>query len=153
MKTIPLTQGQEAIVDDDDYELISNMGKWHVNRGYASRVVYHNDGNNDWKTRIFIHHIVMNHQPNMYIVVDHINRNRLDNRKSNLRIVSRSINNSNCKMHRNNQCGFIGVNYHYKRNKKNPYRAIFNGKHLGYFRTPEEASKVYEFAKQQNNVL
>lgn len=79
--------------------------------------------------------------------IDHINGVRSDNRLTNLRDVSRSVNMQNQRVaHQCNQSGLLGVSPH-KRNKKRPWAASINvgGKvmHLGYFATPEEAHAIY----------
>ena len=88
MKLIQLTKGKQAIVDDDDYEEL-NQFKWYSNNGYVCRAI---KINGVYKT-IPLHRTV-NKTP-IGLETDHINRNKLDNRKSNLRSVSRSINNFN----------------------------------------------------------
>ena len=104
MKRIPLTQGKFALVDEEDYEWL-NQWKWHYNNGYATR--------NQWdpitkkQIKILMHRLIMKSSEDMQ--VDHANHNTLDNRKSNLRIVSYSNNlknrkgkNKNNHLHKNN---------------------------------------------------
>ena len=79
--------------------------------------------------------------------IDHVNRDKLDNRLVNLREASRSQNKQNIGRQRNNTSGFKGVSYH-KYNRK--WRATIdiddNRINLGYFSTPESASMAYEEA-------
>ena len=90
MQTIPLTQGGKAIVDDEDYEMLSTW-KWRLgtfSNGYAianSKRLLH--GNT--KT-VYMHRIIM--QPEKGKQVDHINGESLDNRKSNLRFSTQQQN-------------------------------------------------------------
>jgi hypothetical protein len=133
MKEIKLTKGQVTIVDDDDYEELSKY-KWYFDGFYAVR---YEDGK-----LIFMHRQIVNAPKGL--VVDHINRNKLDNRKSNLRLCTHRQNAVNSK-HRNNS-GYKGV--YYDRCLKK-YVARIGRKHLGTFATVEEAAKVYdEHAKQ-----
>lgn len=74
------------------------------------------------------------------IVADHINRCRLDNRKSNLRVVNRSINTRNSVI-QNRQ--FLGTSF-WKMGKYSYWRAVYKGKTLKYCSTREEAKKVYD---------
>ena len=77
--------------------------------------------------------------------IDYINRNRLDNRKENFRIVTQAENLKNKSKYKNNKTGFRGVSF-CKRN--NVYRAYVskNGKKimLGSFSDPVEAAKAYD---------
>lgn len=88
MKTIPLTQGKDTIVDDDDFEYF-NQWKWRaekkkgrIENWYAVRHV--------GRKQIYLHRILLK-VPNK-MVTDHINGNGLDNRKINLRICTQQQN-------------------------------------------------------------
>lgn len=76
--------GHDVYIDDADYELCK--GKlWHIHAdGYA---FFRKN-----KKYTFMHNFILGKAPNHMIVVDHINENRLDNRRKNLRIVNKSIN-------------------------------------------------------------
>jgi hypothetical protein len=80
-------------------------------------------------------------------IVDHINRNTLDNRKENLRIVNKSQNAMNSKKQKNNSSGYRGI-YHDK--KDNSYDSFINkdGKrfYLGRYKNIIEAAKAYNEA-------
>ena len=90
MKIIKLTKGCETIVDDEDYVLINSF-KWHVCAGYASRYLPSKPGHK--RQRISVHAMLL--KAVRPLEIDHINRDRLDNRKANLRIVTRSENMKN----------------------------------------------------------
>lgn len=79
--------------------------------------------------------------------VDHINGNKLDNRRENLRVCKGSQNKMNRSISINNKTGFNGV-YWAKQNKK--FRAMIgiNGKrkHIGYFNTAHSAARAYNVA-------
>jgi hypothetical protein len=74
------------------------------------------------------------------MVVDHINRNPLDNRITNLRIVNRTFNNINSGKRSTNSSGYKGVIYS-KADRK--WRAVCQKNHLGSFDSPEEAALAY----------
>lgn len=80
--------------------------------------------------------------------IDHINRNRSDNRICNLRIANHVQNGQNLKTYRNNTSGVIGVNWN-KRTSKWKSEIDINGKrfYLGLFNTIEEASEARAVAK------
>lgn len=78
--------------------------------------------------------------------VDHINRNRLDNRRENLRLVTRQENSWNKGKQESNKSGYIGVCFDKKASSKNPWKAYakHNKKNynLGFYSTKEEAARV-----------
>lgn len=77
--------------------------------------------------------------------VDHVNRNKLDNRKANLRIVSPAQNNLNTGMRRNNNSGFKGVSRCTGSEKWRARITIYGDEiSLGHFDTKEQASVAYE---------
>jgi HNH endonuclease/AP2 domain len=131
MKKIKLTQGKFALVDDADFEWLDQW-KWTFNsNGYAFRLKR--------PTYIFMHRLLMDFPE--YNQVDHINGDRLDNQRHNLRIVSRLQNNRNRNFQRNNTSGVIGVYLdkrygswvaYVTRDRKRQY--------LGSFRTKEAAA-------------
>lgn len=90
MKPISLAvKGQVVLVDEIDYFIVSQY-RWHINdKGYA---VWRGikDGK---KQTVRMHRLITNAPDGMD--VDHINRNRLDNRRQNLRVCSRKTNLSN----------------------------------------------------------
>lgn len=107
MKQIPLTQGKSALVDDDIFELIMAMRhhrnqdvvKWHAYNHHRSWYAHCNFKlpNGKWTT-LRLHRFVMNASKGQ--IVDHINHDGLDNRRSNLRIVDASENQFNSRKRR-----------------------------------------------------
>ncbi len=148
MKTIPLTQGKFALVDDEDYEWLSQW-KWSVKKDgssnaplwYACRIQ---------KTKWISMHGLILTAPSEFMI-DHINGDGLDNRKSNLRITANQLNQLySQRLRSTNTSSYQGVSWD-KRKRKWRASLIRNGqiKHLGYFDDKLEASKVYQEAKQQ----
>ena len=81
--------------------------------------------------------------------VDHINGNRVDNRWSNLRLVSSGVNSQNQRRaHGDSALGILGVSPHGKRGFRAQIRVDGRQKHLGTFPTAEEASAAYLNAKR-----
>lgn len=136
MKLIPLTQGKSAIVDDEDYSYLSQF-KWfykkNKNGGYAARTL---------KT-IRMHRVIMNAESSEE--VDHINKDGLDNRKTNLRKCSREENVRNVAKRKDTLNKYKGVHF-IKKKKHWIARIQINGKriHSGYFVTEIEAAKEYD---------
>ena len=82
--------------------------------------------------------------------VDHINGNKSDNRLANLRLCERKENCRNFKKYKNNTSGFVGVSKHKKCNRWVATMQVDGTqKYLGLFKTPEEASAVYEKATKE----
>lgn len=106
--------GRYALIDDDDFELVNSFGAWYENdSGYAVKKTRIKGKN----VSIRMHRLVMN--PPRRLEVDHINGNRLDNRKNNLRCVSHQINIWNTKrddLHKKYDLP-KGVSYDKSRNK------------------------------------
>ena len=145
MKEIPLTKGKIAIVDDDDYgELIKY--KWCLSgSGYAIR----QSPRNHYARHLIHMHREINKTPvNMF--TDHINHNRLDNRKENLRTVTTSQNHMNKSPQTNNTSGFRGSFWHKKSKKwRSQIRIDKKYIHIAYFDTAREAAQAYESVAQQ----
>lgn len=135
MKTIELVSGEVAIVDDEDYEEL-NKHSWCYCRGYAKRSIY----TTDKKTTICMHRVILNTPDSME--TDHINCNKLDNRKENLRVCTHAENQCNKRKAKNNTSGHKGVSIrdgkfipHIKHNNKQLY--------LGTYNTLEQAAEIY----------
>lgn len=134
MKHMQLTQGKSAIVDDKDFEFL-NQWKWYYHHGYAARGVYKKG-----KTRVIFMHRVINQTPFRY-ETDHINENKLDNRRKNLRTVTSQQNKFNIKKRKTNISGYKGVSWN-KNTKKWRATITFNYQsiHLGLFDKIEDAA-------------
>lgn len=149
MKEIQLTQGQVALVDDEDCEWL-NQWKWHAHWSchthsyYANRTLRLANGKG---IKIWMHRQIIGLERGEKRQCDHINHETLDNQRANLRIVSPSENQWN----RRNPKGYhwnkllhkyvaqIGVNW--------------GKKYLGLFTTAEEANTAYKKAKQQYHII
>jgi hypothetical protein len=141
MKEIPLTKGKSAIVDDCDFEYYSKFNYYINSEGYAIREVW-NGGN---KIRLRMHREITNAPEGMD--VDHINGDRVDNRRENLRLCTRSENLMNSRKRDNKSSKYKGVSF-FKPVKM--WRAYYqlNGrqKTIGYFRDEICAALAYNEA-------
>ena len=140
MKKIKLSQGKCALVDNKDYEWL-NQYKWCVgecNGHYYAMRKYKN-------TSQRMHRFIMGLTPDDGKETDHINRDGLDNRRTNLRIVTHLQNshNSCAKKHRENATSqYKGVS---KKRDKWRVRCMIEGigYHIGTFQTEWEAAVAY----------
>ena len=101
------------------------------------------------KTRLKLHKLIL--PCDKAFMIDHKNHNGLDNRLSNLKIVT---NRTNCENRlKKNKTGYVGVSWH-SRDKIWTSTIQINGKakHLGNFKTPEKAYKARKVYKLNNNL-
>ncbi len=138
MAQIPLGKGGYALVDDEDYERLSVRKWWRSHYGYAVSSTMRNRV----KTTYWLHREVLGDPQGQD--VDHINGDRLDCRKSNLRACSRSENLANMGMRSDNTSGYKGV-YWSKQIKRWIARIGVRGKyiHIGTFDNPLDAAIAY----------
>ena len=144
MKEVTLSKGKVAIVDDDDLKKVS-FCSWNFDR-YARANVWLKD---EKKYKVmYMHRIIANAPQGMD--VDHINGDKLDNRKENLRVCTRSENLHNLRGKSYSGSGLRGA---YREKNRGAgcrwFSAIsVGGKviRLGRFDTPEEAHKAYKEA-------
>jgi hypothetical protein len=142
MAEIVISDGSSVMVDDEDYEWLTNW-KWSAHgEGYAMRGEH--IGNRKYKYFTMHREIVGAKKGD---IVDHINGNKLDNRKENLRIANRSQNATNSK-HRKNESGYRGVCKDKRRGLWKSEIRIGDGKRkfLGYYEDKIEAAKAYNEA-------
>lgn len=125
-----------TIIDLDDIDKVKNY-KWYLDgRGYVYCGTIRNS----------LHRLIINCPEDK--VIDHINHNKLDNRKSNLRTCTQQQNTINRSKTSRNTSGYVGVCYKPKINKWQSYITV-NKKpmHLGYYNTLEEAIEVRKQAE------
>lgn len=152
-REIPLTQGQVALVDVEDYERLSAY-KWfaqwapHTQNFYACRNIKMKDGK---QRPIRMHREVVGISMDDPRIVDHRDSYKtLDNRKSNLRVCSYLENARNTKRRKDNTTGLKGVTLQ-KRSGRWIAQIQVAGKkkHIGMYDSPEKAYAAYcEVAKK-----
>jgi hypothetical protein len=131
MTTIPIINNKKeivgyAVIDESDYTTLSKFS-WSLSHGYAVSELQS------------MHKMLIGDVPKDH-VIDHINNDKLDNRKCNLRIATRSQNSQNKQKRQNTSSKFIGVT---KFDGK--YNASGNGfGHLGRYDKEEDAAKQYD---------
>ena len=136
-------------VDDEDYYWLSQWN-WNAipikNRLYVKRSKKKAPLKTDVKYEVFLHRVIMKCiDPNL--VVDHIDNNPVNNKKSNLRICTKAQNNRNTSSHKNSTSKYLGVTYDKARSKWNA-QLMVNGKRVltKRFPTEIEAAKAYDAA-------
>jgi hypothetical protein len=138
MKQIRLKEAVYALVDDDDFDRV-NQYRWYVGyKGYVLGLI-----GGKW---IRLHRFIM--QPSEGMVVDHINHDKFDNRRSNLRVCTTTQNSQNARKSTSRRTSrFKGVSRWEKRRK---FRAMIqvDGKAitLGFFEKEEDAARAYNEA-------
>jgi hypothetical protein len=149
MKEIKLTKGKVALVDDEDYDWLTQF-KWHAVTGhnnmyYASTAWW--DSVRRKIIHVKMHRMIMNTPKKM--LTDHIDRNGLNNQRSNLRVCTVGQNNSNRASSRNSLSQYKGVHIikasgvtyfvaQLRNNKKTKY--------IGCFTDEKEAALAYNKA-------
>lgn len=143
-RLIQLTQGKQAIVSDEDYDLLASAGPWYAARRRES---YYACNAKHGLMHRFLWQTWHGTAPPM---VDHKDRNGLNNCRDNLREASRSENAFNSDIQGNNRSGLRGVCWQPDRGKwwvriyKNR-RAI----HVGYFTSKQAAGEAYNEAARR----
>lgn len=160
VKEIPLTQGKFAIVDEDDYEWLSQY-KWYAYKDKKSKTYYAR--RNIWtgkkkQTAIQMHRMVMGCSPKDGKTVDHINFDGLDNRKVNLQAVPRQINIHRRLRQKNNHTGYIGIQWKKKKKWWEAWVTLDKKKtYCGHSKDPREAAgkrdKVVAEYYEKNAIL
>lgn len=148
MAVIFASSGHEIHIDEDDVEQISARS-WFVGpEGYAQS----STRKAGRSITLYVHRLLMGLQGGDKRCVDHINGNRLDNRRVNLRVCSNADNLRNRGKTKRNRSGFKGVIPVPVKNGVR-WRAQINiggkEKYLGTFATPEEAAVAYKAASIQ----
>lgn len=146
MKTIPLTKGLHAIVDDEDYDELSKH-RWHVAaHQYAAR---HTRNANGKRVYVLMHREIVNAP--VGVEVDHENANGLDNRRQNLRIATHRQNMQHKRKQKGGRSQHKGV-WWASREKRWVAEIRIDGKKrcLGYFRDETAAAQAYNNAACQH---
>ena len=145
-REIPLGRGKAAIVDSEDYQMLSRYrwyymppGKRRSGSGYAACRVF--------RTTRYMHRVLMLSPPAGQDV-DHVNGDGLDNRRENLRVVPHQ---KNCcarhRLHKQNKTGVAGVFYEEKIDSWRAYIDNNGRRYLGRFKTKEEAVNARKMAE------
>lgn len=149
MQAIQLTQGKIAIVDDADFNQLSQY-RWFAYRkprksrtlGYAARQLPRANGK---QKMLYMHRALLPNAPE----VDHVNSDGLDNRRQNLRSATRRQNTQNMLKATNHSSELKGVTWHSKAQKwQAQIRVDGRNRYLGLFVNETLAGAAYRQAAQ-----
>lgn len=140
---IKLGNGHVALVDHCDLELVERYA-WQFRMGYAATFIRREDGKKRW---IMMHRLILKTPPGLQ--TDHINHDRLDNRRCNIRVATAAENAMNRPPKRTSLTGYKGV----RRTPAGKYVATIaisgTNKYLGTFPTAEAAAREYNLMAQE----
>jgi hypothetical protein len=149
IRVIALTEGQVCTVDASDYDWLMQWN-WQASKGinrcsyYAVRSIWK-------KGAMRMHRQIMGFEFNDKLpIIDHINRDSLDNRRSNLRLSTDALNRLNCGLRSTNTSGIKGVSFNKAKRKWQAQITILGKwRRLGYFQKIEDAAAAYEKAERE----
>ena len=143
-KVIKTYRGYEIKVDDNDYEWLKKY-TWCVGdytHGYATCT----DRSDGKQKSLRIHRLITNAKPGEF--VDHINHDRLDNRRSNLRVCTPAQNSYNARKRKDGASKYKGV-YKYGEKYCSSIQYDFMRYHLGYYTSEEDAAYYYNLKAKE----
>lgn len=151
MKTLPLSRGLVAIVDDDVHEWASKV-KWTALRARDGRRTYvtRRSGPAIARRAHYLHREIM--QAARGVKIDHVNGDGLDNRRQNLRVATTSQNgmNQRTQIRRGKTSRFKGVSWFAQTKKwQAGIRVSGKGRGLGYFVNEDDAARAYDAAARR----
>jgi HNH endonuclease/AP2 domain len=149
MRTLLLSNGKLSLVDDRDYDEAAKI-KWQCGNGRSCYPV-HSIKKNGRDCNIYLHHLIWNRHNNPLsegMQIDHINRNRLDNRLENLRPCNNSQNHANMLRKKEHTSKFKGVCWRANRWQAQ-IRCNYKQHYLGRFNSEIDAAMAYDKAASQ----
>ena len=145
MKAIPIFGGGVSMVDECDFEHLSQF-KWYAVRAPHTTYAHRYLGDRKY---LLMHREIMGDSG---LLLDHVNNDGLDNRRSNLRFANSQKNAFNRRKDRDARSRFKGVCFDKGMTRKKRWRASIRKDdkpiYLGYFYTEREAALAYDTAAQ-----
>ena len=152
MKTIPLTQGKVALIDDEDYDFL-NQWKWCAMQNY--HIFYATHGiciaKGKW-TMEQMHRLILGLQPGDNKQTDHRDGNGLNNQRSNLRSCTTMQNQQSSRKKTVGTSKYKGVHWH-RCGRKWCSQVSVNKKqkYLGLFNSEANAARAYDITALQHH--
>ena len=138
-----LVNGTKFVIDTEDIKRVSDY-PWSMKNGY---IICKSSSLTGVKNAVPLHRFLLDLPYDSSQIVDHINRNPLDCRKSNLRLVTEEQNSMNCSLAANNKTGYRGVSYVESVNKYQAAISLCNKDiFLGRSKDPLECAQMYNLA-------
>lgn len=142
-KLIPLSQGEFAIVDDDDYGAVNCLNWFICKANHAiTKYAMFKVTKNKKEYRMYMHRYILDTPKDM--TVDHINGNGLDNRRENLRVCTHRDNSHNNRLYKNNKTGYKGVIIKNKKQICAQIKLRNTTLHIGRFESLKDAALAYD---------
>lgn len=143
MKTIPLTRGKVALVDDADFEWLQQW-KWRTLKAAGNGIERWYAITGQRKNTLSMHRVIMARYRSIDgLEFDHRDCNGLNNQRDNLRECTQKQNVGNSRKRLRSSSKFKGVYWHKGTSK---WMARIKNKYLGIFHNEEEAARVYDDA-------
>jgi hypothetical protein len=155
IKHSPKGKKLKMLIDDEDYNLIKsfciNPIEGKLTTGSRTPYAITRKSINKKRKQFYIHRLVMGVLDNPSIHIDHINGNTIDNRKENLRIVTRSQNMKNRSSSVRGTSKFLGVYYCSNKRGSKKWRTVIKPSndsniHLGYYYDEDLGAYAYNIA-------
>lgn len=150
MRKIPVRHNEFALIDNDDYERVSQYQWWcSLIKSNGSKYAKADVIIGKKKTTIFMHRLILSPigkiRPLSKAPIDHINGNSLDNRKKNIRFCTQAENCRNSKKIKIKSSRFKGVSFVEHLTNKWCSKIMLNRKGItiGFFDTEIKAAKAY----------
>lgn len=141
MKKIRLTNGKYTLVDDEDFEYL-NKWNWYADEIGNTTYVKRKQKIEGKVLTFYMHRVIMN--PRKGKLVDHKNRNGLDNQKHNLRECNKGQNQINQRSQKNSSSKYLGVHWDKSRGKWSANCCKdYKHNHCGRFNSEIDAAKAY----------
>ena len=146
MKTIKIRK-TVILFDDEDEELVMQH-TWHIKRAYGG-LLYARTTLPNYGSSIYMHQLIM--QPDEGQEVDHITHDGIviDNRRSNMRLATRSQNHANRRKLAGTSSKYKGVCWNGRGKWQAQITDNYKNKYLGVFLTQEEAAQAYNLAAKE----
>lgn len=142
-KYVELTQGYTAVVDDDDYDLVSGYS-WQITHPTRSGNIYASGRVGE---KLALMHRLILGLTDSRTMVDHINCDGLDNRRANLRLANKSQNNANQRKQPGKSSQYKGVFWNKAVGKwMSSIKVDQNKIDLGFFQLESDAANAYNLA-------